>query len=199
MAGRTALALQSAFAHFTSNCDLIILSTKLEHSNTNRNGSSSQKKHSWHKLNGKTLKHAEHIAALVDKLNTGQQCAPMAKQASSIPGCARQRAASRLKEMWSLTSTQHWGDTSGVLCPVSGSPEHVAESPAKGWTNGLEHLTHKEKMRHLTLFSLEKKHSQKPYCCVSILDGGSKGNRTRLFSSGAQSQDKRQRTQTEMQ
>lgn len=61
----------------------------------------------------------------------------MAKQAISITGFARQRAASRLKEVWSLPSTQHWEDTSGVLCPVFGSPEqerpgHVAESLAKG-------------------------------------------------------------------
>lgn len=44
-----------------------------------------------------------HITVLVDELNTRQQCAAIAKQASSTIGCARQRIASRSRDMRSLS------------------------------------------------------------------------------------------------
>lgn len=107
MRERIALAFQSAFAHFISNCNLIILSTNWN-SLIQTEMAPAARINTNDKLNGKTLKHAVHVTVPADTLNVSQQCAPMAKQAGSIVGCARQRVASRSREMWSLPSTQHW-------------------------------------------------------------------------------------------
>ena len=61
-----------------------------------------------------------------------------------------------------LPSTRHWWDTCGVLCSALGSPVQGhgctgVQQMATKIIKGLEHLTHKEKLRKPGLFSLERR------------------------------------------
>ena len=54
-----------------------------------------------------------------DRLVISQQCALVAKNASVVMGCIKRSVASRSREVILLFPGE---DSSGVLCPVLGSP-----------------------------------------------------------------------------
>ncbi|KAJ7422320.1 hypothetical protein BTVI_14389 [Pitangus sulphuratus] len=84
----------------------------------------------------------EDLGILVDnKLPMSQQCVLVAKKASGVLRCIRKSTASRLRK--------YKRDVELL--------EQVHQQVTKLVTNGMEHLSYKERLRELGLFSLKKK------------------------------------------
>ncbi|KAK4818525.1 hypothetical protein QYF61_014361, partial [Mycteria americana] len=108
------------------------------------------------------------------KLNMSQQCALAAKKGNSVPGYIRKKVPSRPMEvilpLYSTLMRPH------LECWYKKSMDirDRVQRRATKMIKGLENLIHKERLRELGLFSLDKRRLR-----------GSKEDGTRLFSAGS--------------
>ncbi|KAK4827617.1 hypothetical protein QYF61_019542 [Mycteria americana] len=147
------------------------------------------------------------LGVLVDtKLNMTQQCAPMAKKAKGILACIRQIITSRSREaIFPLYSAlvgpylescvQFWAPimlyklSMMPYVKTSTAPQYNRDMDMLGrvqqWATkmikGLEHLSYKERLRELGLFSLEKRRLGRDLIVVyKYLKGETRVNRHKV-------------------
>jgi len=125
-----------------------------------------------------------------EKLNMSRQSALAAQKANHILGCTKRSVANRLREMilplHSALVRPHLGS-----CVQLWSPQHKKDMEllervqrrATKMSRGLEHLSYKERLRDLGLFSLEKRRLRGDLrAAFQYLKGACRKDGDKLFS-----------------